>query len=118
MPIIDHRTLPPPEPGEDPKIRRVRFVTKETGAVNVTVGELVMQHGASLRLHTHPTDEAIVLLEGNIQMVVGAESRTVTHGHTLLAPPGVPHRLVNESGADARMYTIFPTDNPTTTYVD
>ena len=116
MPIIDHRTEPPPEVLEGRSSRR--FVTKEVGADSLTIGELVMHHGAKLRLHTHPTDEAIVLMEGSVQMVVGDETRTVTAGHTLLAPPGTPHTLVNESGADARMYTIFPTDNPTTTFVD
>jgi quercetin dioxygenase-like cupin family protein len=51
-------------------------------------------------------------------MVVGDEHRVVVAGHTLLAPPGTPPRLINNSGAPARMYTIFPTDNPTTEYVD
>ncbi len=116
MPIIDHRTQPPPEAVDGRESRR--FVTKDAGAASLTVGELVMHHGSALRLHTHPTDEAIILVEGAVQMVVGDETRTVTPGHTLLAPPGTPHRLVNNSGADAKMYTIFPTDNPTTTYVD
>ncbi len=116
MPIIDNNAIPMPDP-EDGRSAR-RFVTKEAGAVNVTVGELVMQDGAVLRLHTHPTDEAIVLLDGQVEMVVGQERRLVTPGHTLLAPPGTPHRLINNTGAPARMYTIFPTDNPQTEYVD
>ena len=116
MPIIDNNATPMPPP-EDGRSAR-RFVNKEAGAVNVTIGELVMQDGAALRLHTHPTDEAIFLLEGQVEMVVGDESRVVTPGHTLLAPPGTPHRLVNNTGAPARMYTIFPTDNPQTEYVD
>ena len=116
MPIIDHRTQPPLEPVDGREARR--FVTQEVGAASLTIGELLMHHGSALRLHTHPHDEAIILLEGSIQMVVGDESRTVTPGHTLLAPPGIPHRLVNSSGGDARVYTVFPTDNPTTDYVD
>ena len=116
MPIIDINAvpLPPPEDGRSAR----RFVNKEAGAANLTVGELVMQDGAALRLHTHPTDEAIILIEGRVEMVVGDERRVVTPGHTLLAPPGTPHRLINNSGATARMYTIFPTDNPQTEYVD
>ena len=51
-------------------------------------------------------------------MIVGDESHTGSPGDILLAPPEIPHRLVNSSGGEARMYTIFPTDNPTTTYVD
>ena len=116
MPIIDNNAVPLPEP-EDGRSARP-FVTKDAGAANLTVRELVMQDGSALRLHTHPTDEAIVLLEGQVEMVVGDERRLVTAGHTLLAPPGVPHRLINNTGAPARMYTIFPSDNPTTEYVD
>ena len=116
MPIIDHRTQPPLEPADGRESRR--FLTKGEGAASLTVGELLMHPGSALRLHTHPTDEAIVLLEGSVQMVVGDETRTVTAGHILLAPPGTPHRLLNDTGGDARMFTIFPTDNPTTEYVD
>ena len=116
MPIIDHRTQPPPEPADGRESRR--FVTKDSGAANLTIGELVMHPGSALRLHTHPSDEAIILLEGSVEMIVGGESRVVTAGHTLLAPPNTPHRLVNSSDADARMFTVFPSDNPTTTYVD
>ena len=116
MPIIDHRTEPPLEKLEGRSARR--FVNREAGAESLTVGELVMHHGSALRLHTHPTDEAILLVEGSVEMVVGDESHIGSPGDTLLAPPETPHRLVNDSGADARMYTIFPTDNPTTTYVD
>lgn len=115
MPIINHSDTPY-EAADGRKARR--FVNKDAGAANLTVGELVMEPGSALRLHTHPTDEAIVLLEGNIKMEVAGESRNVTPGHTLLAPPNTPHRLINHSDAEARMYTIFPTDNPTTTYVD
>ena len=116
MPIIDHRTEPPGDEADGRRSRR--FITKEAGAAILTIGELTMHHGSALRLHTHPTDEAIILIEGSVQMVVGDESETVTPGHTLLAPPNTPHRLINNSGNDAKMYTVFPTDNPTTTYVD
>lgn len=51
-------------------------------------------------------------------MVVGNERRVVSAGHTPLAPPGTPHRSINNTGAPARLYTIFPTDNTETEYVD
>ena len=115
MPIINNSDTPY-EAADGRKARR--FVNKDAGAANLTVGELVMEPGSALRLHTHPTDEAIVLLEGSVEMVVGDESRIVNPGHTLLAPPNTPHRLINHSDVEARMYTIFPTDNPPTTFVD
>ena len=117
MPVIDHRSPKAAEPMDD-KTARIPVVTKEDGAASLTIRELVMQDGSALRLHTHPTDEAIILLKGRVEMIVGDESHTGSPGDTLLAPPEILHRLVNSSGSEARMYTIFPTDNPTTTYVD
>ena len=77
-----------------------------------------MQDGAALRLHVHPTDEAIILPEGQVEMIVGDARRVVTPGRTLLVPLGTPHRLINNTGARAAMYTISPTDNPQTEYFD
>ncbi len=116
MSIIDNNAKPMSDPVEGRSARR--FITKDEGAANLTVGELVMEDGSALRLHTHPTDEAIILLDGRIEMVVGDEHREVSAGHTLLAPPGVPHRLINNTGAPARLYTIFPTDETVTEFVD
>ena len=116
MSIIDNNASPMPDPVEGRSARR--FVNKEAGAANLTIGELIMEDGSALRLHTHPTDEAIILLDGRIEMVVGDEHREVSAGHTLLAPPGVPHCLINHTGAPARLYTIFPTDETQTEYVD
>ncbi len=116
MSIIENGATPMSDPVEGRSARR--FVTKEAGAANLTIGELVMEDGSALRLHTHPTDEAIILLDGRIEMVVGDERREVSAGHTLLAPPGVPHCLINNTGGPARLYTIFPTDETQTEYVD
>ncbi len=116
MPIFDSNATPMPAPEAGRSARPV--VTKEEGAVTITMRELVMQDGAALRLHTHPTDEGIVLLEGQVEMVVGDDQRLASPGDILLAPPGTPHRLINNTGGPARMYTIFPTGNPETQYVD
>ena len=61
MPIINNSDTP----YEEAEGRRARrFVNKDAGAANLTVGELVMDGGSALRLHTHPTDEAIVAFRG------------------------------------------------------
>ena len=54
MPIINKDDVPLPQP-EDGRSSR-RFVTSHAGAANLTVGELVMQHGSALRAahHTPP----------------------------------------------------------------
>ncbi len=116
MPIINHSVQPVSESGEHTRVRPL--VTKEQGAVSLTVREVVMEPGGAGRLHTHPTDIAIMLLEGSIQMIVGDEIRTVRSGNTLLAPPGVPHKLVNNTWVAARMLVICPTDRLETRFLE
>ncbi len=60
------------------------------------------------RLQTHAVDMAFLMLEGSIQMIVGDEVRTVRSGNTLLAPPGTPYKLVNNTWVPARLLRIFP----------
>ena len=88
MPIIDHGAVPMAEVAE---YRRERYlVSEEQGATSLTVMELELQPGWEGRLHTHPTDIAVMVMAGAVEMIVGDEIRTVRAGSTLLAPPGVP----------------------------
>ncbi len=43
-------------------------------------------------------------------MIVGNEVRTVRSGNTLLAPPGTPYKLINNTWVPARLLMIFPAD--------
>jgi quercetin dioxygenase-like cupin family protein len=116
MPIIEHRRQPVSESGDFTSVRAL--VTDAEGAVSLSVKEVVMRPGASGRLHTHPTDVAITMLEGSIQMIVGDEVRTVRAGYTLLAPPGVPHKLVNHTWVPARMLVVYPTVHLETNFLE
>jgi quercetin dioxygenase-like cupin family protein len=116
MPIIKHSSQPVSERDGYTSVRAL--VTGEHGAASLTVKEVVIQPGAVGRLHTHPTDIAITMLEGSIQMIVGDEVRTVRSGYTLLAPPGVPHKLVNNTWVSARMLVVYPTVRLDTTFLE
>ena len=116
MPIIDHSARPMPEPVGKRSIRSL--VAKEDGAQSLSIQELTVNPGSEGRLHTHPVDQAIMVTEGSIQMVVGEETRTVRSGSTLLAPPGVPHMLVNNTWVPARMLVICPSADLETTYLE
>ena len=116
MPIIGHSTRPMPEPVDKRSIRTL--VSSEDGARSLTVREGVVHPGSEGRLHTHSCDVAVMVMEGSIQMTVGDEIRTVRPGYTLLAPPGVPHKLVNNTWVAARLLAIYPTSDPETTCLD
>jgi len=116
MPIIEHSTRPMPRPVEKRSARSL--VSGEDGARSLTIREIVVQPGSEGRLHTHSIDEAIMIMEGSIQLHVGDEVRTVRSGFTLFAPPGVPHKLVNNTWVPARLLVIFPSDELETHYLE
>jgi quercetin dioxygenase-like cupin family protein len=82
------------------------------------VQEVTIKPGMAGRLQTHPVDIAFMMLEGSIQMIVGDEVRTVRSGSTLLAPPGTPYKLVNNTWVPARLLMIFPTAQLDRTVLD
>ena len=106
MPIINHNNQPMMQTDEFASLRPL--VTKDHGATSLTVQEVTIKPGMAGRLQTHPVDIAFMILEGSIQMIVGDEVRTVRSGNTLLAPPGTPYKLVNNTWVPARLLMIFP----------
>jgi quercetin dioxygenase-like cupin family protein len=108
MPIIEHTRQPVLQSEEFSSIRPL--VTKDHGAACLTVQEVTIKPGMGGRLQTHPVDIVFMMLEGSIQMIVGDEIRTVRTGNTLLAPPGTPYQLVNNTWVPARLLMIFPAD--------
>jgi quercetin dioxygenase-like cupin family protein len=106
MPIINHNSQPMLQSDEFASLRPL--VTKAHGATSLTVQEVTIKPGMEGRLQTHPVDVAFMMLEGSLQMIVGNEVRTVRSGNTLLAPPGTPYKLVNNTWVPARLLMIFP----------
>ncbi len=116
MPIIDHSSRPLPPPVDRRSSRSL--ADSGDGAASLTIREVVVQPGADERLHIHPTDEAVIITEGSVQLIVGDDVQTVRAGYTMLAPPGVPHKVVNNTWVAAKMIVISPTDSPETAYVE
>lgn len=116
MPIIDHGSVPMAEVAE---FRRERYlVSRDQGATSLTVKELELRPGWEGRLHTHPTDIAVMVMAGAVQIIVGDEIRTVRAGSTLVAPPGVPHKLINELWTPAQLLAIYPTAELETEFLE
>ena len=116
MPIIEHSTVRMPAPVD--YLAERTFVSAEQGAVSLTVKEVELHPGWEGRLHTHSTDEAIMVLAGAVQVIIGDELQTVRAGCTLFAPPGVPHKLVNKLWIPVRLLVITPTTEQETDYLE
>ena len=99
------------EPDENvPGIERHVHVDGERGAESLSVASLKFLPEGRVRTHIHhETEEAMVVLEGELEAVLGDEVVKVVPGQTVHAPAGVKHGFVNRSGAPARIMAIFPT---------
>ena len=116
MPIFDKADVLVDE--AFPGVRRWEIVTGELGADSLTVVDATLAPGADPPLHFHPTEEAMVVLEGELEAILGDETVMVTAGNTVLAPPGVKHGFVNRSGSVARVMGVFPTGTVERTVLD
>ncbi len=59
--------------------------------------------------HIHPdSEEAMVIVEGSLEAILGDQVVTLGEGDTVLAPAGVKYGFENRSGATARLLAIFP----------
>ena len=92
-----------------PGIPRTVLVDASHGAKSLWVAHLEIGPGARVTTHIHPdTEEAMVIVEGELEAVLGDEVVTLGPGDTVLAPAGVKHGFVNRSGAKAVLLASFP----------
>jgi len=88
------------------------------GGDNLTVVDAGIDPGAGLALHIHPNyEEAMLVVEGNIEAVLADETRILGPGDLLLAPAGVKHTITNHSDKPARVLAIYPTTTPERVFV-
>ena len=64
--------------------------------------------GAQITTYIHPdTEEAMVIVEGQLEAVLGNEVINLGPGDTVLAPVGVKHGFINRSGENAVLLASF-----------
>ena len=68
-----------------PGIDRWTNVDGGMGAQSLSVMDLHMSAESKVPTHTHPTEEAMVVLEGQLEAIIGNKVVTVQQGQTILA---------------------------------
>ena len=71
-----------------PGVERWQLVSSEQGAQSLTVADLTLAPESTVATHIHPTEEAMVILEGELEAVIGDAITTVSAGQTVLAQQG------------------------------
>ena len=67
----------------------------------------ILPSGVSIGSHKHGDDEELyIILEGNGEMTVNGEVRSVTAGDIIVNPPFGSHELVNNSDSDLKILVM------------
>ncbi|MFC7487120.1 cupin domain-containing protein [Knoellia sp. CPCC 206453] len=67
--------------------------------------EMTMDQGKATPLHTHPADETLIVLEGELVLHLDGAEQSVRAGGVAIAPAGVPHAFLVTTGP-ARMLCL------------
>jgi len=94
------------------------LVSAEQGAKDLTTCLASFQPGTQLPMHTHPTGEAITLIEGTAEVLVENRSYQLNAFDCMWVPAGIPHGVRNSSSAKAVFHTSFPTGAVERDFVD
>ncbi len=112
MPIIRQGDLKKNEPSS-PGLESLTMVDAAHGSDSLRVGEVTVAPMSRVPRHTHTnTEEAMVLLEGTLEALVGGQRMTIEPGDVVLAPAGTVHGFVNRAESPARLLFVFPMHEP------
>ena len=93
-----------PEPVEQP------LLSGPPQTAGMRSGRVVLAPGAAMHRHsTKHYEEVLVLLQGKVRVVLGAEPVVLEAGELLYIPPMTEHEVHNDSDAEARyVYLVAP----------
>lgn len=95
--------------GDTKGIKSRVMINSERGAVAVTLGEVIMNPGAELKMHTHQVEEAFVITKGTAAVVLGNDTYVLNPSDVILAPARVPHTLANHGKDPMGFLFFYPT---------
>lgn len=94
-----------------PGVRHRWQITRELGAGAVTMGTVAIAPGHEIPPHTHPVEDAMVIVEGRGQFFAGAEVHEIEAGSSCLAPANVVHGVRNTGDEDLVLIFTWPAVN-------
>ena len=67
------------------------FLVRAISGKNVMLCDVTLQPHSESPLHSHPSEEMAIIIEGEFDMKMGDESQLLKQGDVFLAPPSVIH---------------------------
>lgn len=85
--------------GREPLALFPRVSLYATGGEQVLLCRVRYEQGAHVPRHSHEqTEQVMLMLDGELEMTVGSETRTLRAGDSVVVNRGVDHELRSESG--------------------
>jgi quercetin dioxygenase-like cupin family protein len=89
---------------------------RDRGAASTAVVYFELEPGMHLGRHTDSAEELLIVLQGEIEAVVGAERKRVGAGGMALVPSMVPHDVVSVGNAPAKVLGVFSSNTVVSTF--
>ncbi len=93
-------------------------IYRDTGAANTAVVYFELAPGTHLGTHTDSSEEVLVILGGEVEIVVGDERARVGAGGIAVAPAFVPHDLISVGVEPARVAGVFSSNTIVSVFDD
>jgi mannose-6-phosphate isomerase-like protein (cupin superfamily) len=110
MTLLDKNGLPSDELGSE-------FEGNAHGNTPVSFILVDAAPGNGPKLHSHPYNEIIIVLEGQITAVVGERTVLASSGQIIVVPAHTPHSFVNSGTTRLRQVDIHASPNFVTTWL-
>jgi quercetin dioxygenase-like cupin family protein len=89
-------------------LKRLTLVHRPTGAGALTMRIVTLEPGVATRLHWHKIEEAMMVLEGEGQAILGEAVMDIRAGETLLGPARIRHGFINAGPTPMKLVVAFP----------
>lgn len=85
---------------------------------NASVVMIDLDPGKAVGTHTDNAEQVLLVLEGEVELMIGDERETAGRGMMAVVPPMVPHSMCNIGDVPARVVGYFASPTVVTTFAE
>lgn len=99
-------------------VRTIPLVTRKVGSTTLINGITIFDPGAAVPLHSHNTEESVVILSGRALIEIDGVEHEAQADDTTFLPANIPHRFRNASQTEnLRILWTYATIDATRTII-
>jgi quercetin dioxygenase-like cupin family protein len=105
MRFVDHEMQPREvwRPGVETRM----LTSASNGAAQLCIFEQWIAPAAGAPPHSHPVEEVLTVLAGEVEIWIGESKLVLTRGQSLIVPAGQVHSFLNVGAATLHMHAVL-----------